>query len=556
MLLLGLAAPGARAALMLDSIAGPASTQDERKTEAGSYAVAKVRILGIPALTVASPVVTDGRSGPDANRRARVIEGNLNLLYAVQTDCTSSEAIAEGLLEGLVLHGTDRACTGTNWRQSGNAEDLQIIVSRDENGLNVISAKLPNHPEPLLLLSVTEADARLNGVSADALAQHWRQLLERRLRHARRQMKPAELKVREQITLTGEVLLGMLTAFTVWLLSLSRRLTARLQGADGAQPRRRRRELTLQLSHGLSSLLFVLVLGQLVVMVGLAVMAVPGQVPLGLSLLMQPFAALVKVLLMGLLAAVLRLLSTFLLQQWSDNLRVPADHRARRNQRYLSLLRVTHRLIDLSCGAVLLVLILIDIPGLREASTSVLVAGGAVLGGLAIVFQGLLRDFVAGLLVLLEDRYAIGDWIEIGGLEGDVEDVGVLSTQLRCTDQRVVVIQNSCGDRVINHTKFRSGEDVRLALAQPLNDIDGALAVIAAAASDFAQAPDWAGKLLKAPWCRGVVAITPLGVEVSVLLTTRTGDQWLCGRELRRRLLNALAKAGVPLAKSSPAIQP
>jgi hypothetical protein len=47
-----------------------------------------------------------------------------------------------------------------------------------------------------------------------------------------------------------------------------------------------------------------------------------------------------------------------------------------------------------------------------------------------------------------------------------------------------------------------------------------------------------------------VTAVTPQGIEVSVLLITRTGEQWMCGRELRRRLLLALSAAAVPLARS------
>lgn len=531
------------------------ATESEATTEAGSYAIANVRILGIPALTVASPVVSDQRAGPNASQRARVIEGNLNLLYAAPNFCSPTEALSENLLETLVLHGPDRACRGANWAPLGKPGDLSIVISRDAGGQNVLSAQLTGHPEPLRLLTVTEADARLNGVSTDTLAQNWRQLLERRLRHAREQMQFGALQLRERITLGMELLLGLLTALMVWLLSRSRRLTSRLQ-EEGSSPLSRRRQLLVPLSAGLSSLLFVAVLGLLMAMVGLGVMAVPGKVTLGLTLLMQPFDALIKVLVMGLLAALLRLLANFLLHQWLDNRHVPADQRARRSQRYRSLLRVSHRLIDLSCIAVVAVLILIDIPGVRDLSTTAAVAGGALLGGLAFVFQGLLRDFVAGLAVLVEDRYAIGDWIEIGGLEGDVEDVGVLSTQLRCTDQRVVVIQNSRSEQVINHTKFRSGEDVRLVLSHRLTDIDQALAVIAAAATDFAIDPDWADRLLKAPWCRGVTNLTPQGIEVSVLLITRAGDQWLCGRELRRRLLLALSAAAVPLARSWPAAPP
>jgi small conductance mechanosensitive channel len=548
LLLLALAGPPALAGLLPEEVAAN-TTEAEAATEAGSYAIANVRILGIPALTVASPVVNNQRGGPDASQRARVIEGNLNLLYATENFCSPSETLSENLLEALILHGSDRTCQGANWAPQGKPGDLSIVISRDAGGLNVLGARLPGHPEPLQLLTVTEADARLNGVSTDTLARSWRQRLERRLRHARRQMEFSSLKVRGRIAFNVELLLVLLAALSLWLLSKCRNVTSRLQGEEGGPPNRRRQTLVL-LSSGLTSLLFVTVLGLLMAMVGLAVMAVPGKVPLGLALLMQPFDALVKVLVMGLLAAALRLLANFLLHQWLDNRHVPADQRARRSQRYRSLLRVSHRLINLGCIAVVAVLILIEIPGVRDLSTTAAVAGGALLGGLAFVFQGLLRDFVAGLALLLEDRYAIGDWIEIGGLEGDVEDVGVLSTQLRGIDQRVVVVQNSNADRVVNHTKYRSGEDVRLLLAHRIANINQALAVIAAAAEDFAHDPTWADKLLQAPACRGVTAVTPQGIEVSVLLITRTGEQWMCGRELRRRLLLALSAAAVPLARS------
>lgn len=536
-------------------VSGPEAPQSSTPTAAGSYELANVRILSVPALTVASPVVTEANSGPAASRRAAVIEGNLSLLYNPQPICTNSEAISEEVLEGLVLKGSDRACAGARWGVRGHPDDLRIEVRRNGKGLNVLEARLPDHPQPLPLLTVTDADARLNGVSTDVLAGRWRSLLERRLRHARRTMEEGAIEQRLQITLLIELGLAVLLTFFLWLLGQSRRFAQRLQEASESAPPTPRRQLTLQLSHGISNLLFLLVLAQLVVMLGLAVMAFPGHIPLGLALVMQPFGALVKVLVMGLLAAALRLLANFLLHQWAGSLHVPVEQRARRDQRYRSLLRVSHRLIDLTCISIVVVWILIGIPGVQEASSTALLAGGALIGGLAFVFQGLLRDFVAGLLVLLDDRYAIGDWVELGGNEGEVEDVGVLSTELRCTDQRVVVIQNSSFDRVINHTKFASGADVRLQLSPEIDDINRALAVFAKVLEGFSADPDWNGRLLKQPWLRGVNAINPLGIEISVVLTTRSGEQWLCSRELQRRLLEELQRARIPLAKSGSAVQ-
>jgi small conductance mechanosensitive channel len=166
---------------------------------------------------------------------------------------------------------------------------------------------------------------------------------------------------------------------------------------------------------------------------------------------------------------------------------------ARRQQRYRSLVRVCHRLINVLGVLGVGLWILLDIPGVRSTSVSLVLAGGALLGALALVFQGLLRDFTAGLVMLLEDRYAIGDWIEVDDHEGEVIDVGLFSTQVRCLDQRVHILNNALIQQLRNHTKLRSGSLV-------------------------------------------------------TLLITRVGEQWATEREFQRRALQALHRRGVQIA--------
>ena len=127
-------------------------------------------------------------------------------------------------------------------------------------------------------------------------------------------------------------------------------------------------------------------------------------------------------------------------------------------------------------------------------------------------------------------------------------DVGVLSTQLHCLDHRVAVIQNSAFDRMVNHTKLRSGEEVKLLISHRCTSIGQALAVVAEELALFHADPTWGPRLLAAPLLRGVSATGPLGITVSVLLTTVTGEQWACSRELQRRLVARFQREGIPLA--------
>ena len=159
-----------------------------------------------------------------------------------------------------------------------------------------------------------------------------------------------------------------------------------------------------------------------------------------------------------------------------------------------------------------------------------------------------LRDFVAGLVLLLEDRFTIGDEISVDGLTGEVSDVNLLSTQLRGADQRVMVIPNSQCKRVVNATKLRSGGEVRLTLAHQGGDPRRALAVIEAAVAAFAADPRWSADLCGVPEVLGVSDITPSGVEVSLRLITQAGRQSAVERELRLGLLEALKGAQIGLA--------
>jgi small conductance mechanosensitive channel len=522
--------------------------QSSATVAAGSFELAKVRILGVPALTVASPVVGHQDDAPNAQRRAEVIEGNLRLLYFPEHICSESEQIAEWVLLRMI-GGSGGACEPSPLHGVTGSGPEQLVVERRQlpGGDVVLEARVPERSEPLPLLTITRADANLNGISAWALGESWQRRLQSRLRHARRVMQPADLRRRWHFIIMVELALALLTAGTLWLWRQNRHSRTRLLGLRRPTPDRAF-EHRLQLHQAFGLLLLLAVLLELMVMLALGVMAIPGKVPLGLQLLLEPVHSILKVLLVGLIALLGRSLATFLLHQWADGGRVPVEEQARREQRHRSLLRVSHRLIDLACILFAAGWILIAIPGIRAASSSLLLAGGALLGGLALVFQGLLRDFVAGLAVLIEDRYAIGDWVEIGGLEGDVVDVGVLSTQLHCLDHRVAVVQNSAFDRVVNHTKLRSGEEVKLLISHRCTAIGHALAVVADELAAFHSDPTWGPRLLAPPLLRGVSGTGPLGITVSVLLTTVTGEQWACSRELRRRLVVRFQPETIPRA--------
>jgi len=525
----------------------PAPGEEGPLTNLGSFELGKVRVLGVPVIMVAAPTLSLGKHQPTADQRAQVIEGNLELLYKQLLLCSHGEALAERFVE-YISPNKEHTCNAQSLGFLGSPDDLKLEVKAGSNGSQQILAVLPARETPLALLTVTNEDAQLNGTTTERLAERWQKLLQKRLRYARHLMQPDQLLRRWRFLLGIEFWLTLLLTSCVLLWRRCRPVMQKDRG-----PAQSNFLLNNAYAQLFSRLLIFISLLLMVAMAAGFVFAVPGQVPLALELLYQPAAVLIKFVLLFLGALLARILAGALLGQWAANGNVPMEARARRQQRYRSLVRVFRRLIDL--GALLLAgaWALADIPGIMALSASTILASGALIGALALVFQGLLRDFVTGLVVLLDDRYAIGDTVDINGFSGEVIDIGVLSTELRCLDQRSVVIQNSQCEQVVNHTKLRSGMLVNLLISHQAGNINGVLASISQELDSFGNDPQWHDLLLATPLLRGVSDTDALGITISTLLLTKAGEQWRCERELRHRLLERLQREGIPLANRSTA---
>ena len=103
---------------------------------------------------------------------------------------------------------------------------------------------------------------------------------------------------------------------------------------------------------------------------------------------------------------------------------------------------------------------------------------------------------------------------------------------------------------MINHTKLRSGVELSLPLDPARPQLDRVLPAVRQECDAFASDPDWAPQLLSSPQLRGVKRVTPLMVELSILVLTRTGRQWAVERALLERLVSRMERDGLPLASA------
>ncbi|MEV8511424.1 mechanosensitive ion channel family protein [Dactylosporangium sp. NPDC051484] len=169
----------------------------------------------------------------------------------------------------------------------------------------------------------------------------------------------------------------------------------------------------------------------------------------------------------------------------------------------------------------------------------------AGIAGLAIGFgaQNLVKDFIAGLFMLLEDQYGVGDVVDVGATTGTVEAVGLRITTIRDGAGVVWYVRN--GEIVRVGNKSQGWAVVNVDVPVGFVSIEQATAVLREAADAFAEDPDFAEDFMDPPKVLGVEQLTADGAVLRTTVKTSNEAQWRVGRELRRRLSEALERAGI-----------
>lgn len=171
---------------------------------------------------------------------------------------------------------------------------------------------------------------------------------------------------------------------------------------------------------------------------------------------------------------------------------------------------------------------------------------GAGLAGVAIGFgaQSLVKDFLAGIFILVEDQYGVGDIIDAGEASGTVEAVSLRSTRLRDVKGTVWHIPNGQILRVGNMSQQWARALIDLVVAYG-TDTTKAEAIIKEQADGLWKDRAWAGQILEEPEVWGVEHLGPEGITLRLVVKTLPARQFNVMRELRSRINRALASDGV-----------
>ena len=168
---------------------------------------------------------------------------------------------------------------------------------------------------------------------------------------------------------------------------------------------------------------------------------------------------------------------------------------------------------------------------------------GVLAAAITLAGQSIVLDYLMGFLIVVEGPYNKGDWIQVGGVEGEVEEIGLRRTTLRDTTGTVHSVSNGMIRLSSNLTRVYARMQVDMTVAFG-TDLDAVTRIVNEVGADMAADPDWKDRLLETPTLTRVPALGDLGITVRVAGKVRATDRWTAPSELRKRLLAAFQANG------------
>lgn len=189
--------------------------------------------------------------------------------------------------------------------------------------------------------------------------------------------------------------------------------------------------------------------------------------------------------------------------------------------------------------------------------TPLLASVGVASLAISLGAQTLIKDYIGGILILVEDEFRVGDvvifgdGVSIGNITGTVEQITLRSTIIRDVEGRLIIVPN--GDiRVVSRVAY-DWMRVVVDFNVPFDaDIGQVVDVLQAAMKDASADAEVADQLLEAPTIQGWNSFSPWAVQVRLIAKTLPGKRLEVATVIRRYGLEALNRAGMQVAVPIP----
>ena len=193
------------------------------------------------------------------------------------------------------------------------------------------------------------------------------------------------------------------------------------------------------------------------------------------------------------------------------------------------------------------IIAIVMVLGVIEVAIAPLLATlGVASLALGFAAQNIIRDYLQGFFIVMEDWYRIGDWVTIAGMEGEVEKVSPRRTVIREINGTMHVIPNSQIQFASNQTRDWARINLYVTVAYK-EDISHVYQVINGVCQELKDDPDFGMNLTTTPSAMRVSDLGDHGVDICIRGYTKPGEQWGLTGELRKRIKNRFDQEGIEI---------
>jgi moderate conductance mechanosensitive channel len=513
----------------------------------GPYLTAPVWLDGMALFRIATPATVSGDQ-MSVEARAQFVEAALAQLVALRGSAQNSGTLYD-------------------------PKTLRVKIQPDGSQA-ILEAVDARHATPLPILTVTSADAKYQSEPTSKVAQQWRTTLQSALVQALDKRQPAVLARNLADLWRFAVVFVLVSLVIVATWSALRRRETALAGeveadqraideaqsqgveqeeAAGARRRSSFMGLAMRAADPAMSLAILRATGGLLLWAlvllwfgGLvwALSLFPQTTPLGEII----FHRTSRVAFTWIGAALLVRIAAIIVGQLARSYRthargVRSEESARR---LLRVPTVANTVVAITSFVVYFVAILTTLSLLGISAGSVLTIGGLVALALSLAAQNLVRDFLNGFLVLVEDQYVVGDYVIIGDRSGLVEHMSLRVVQLRDGAGNLVTIPHSAVTQVVNCSRNWSRVDYKIAI-DPGADSARAIEILRHTIDGLAADQRWRGAIADPVEWIGIDSLSTAGIVLRASVRTAPLRQFEVRREINARMVEALRVAQIAL---------
>ena len=215
------------------------------------------------------------------------------------------------------------------------------------------------------------------------------------------------------------------------------------------------------------------------------------------------------------------------------------------NERYEQRISTVASLLRNLTSIIVAIILILTVMDVFDIPLAPLLASAGV-GGIALAFgaQSLVKDFLSGIFMIMEDQYGVGDLIDTGEVRGTVEEVGLRVTRVRDATGTVWYVRNGEILKLGNQSQGWSTAIIDVPVAYNENAAK-VMAILDEVATEIDEDPAFKDVLLEKPTVAGVNAVTATTMSIRMMAKTAPNQHWGLQRTLLEHSLTALGKAGV-----------